>query len=213
MDDHELRITKDKEPSREELHQLLNSTHEDKIRLFARLLLVPENPSRQAYTVLREIYLAAVDDFWKLTMNLGQNLSKEEFAQFTDASDKKDEIESWLRPPIQPLSIELAIKFTERSKSEFWRQSVLGQVGKHRRAGQPSSKRYLALRALDIKCAYPDTSLKDATDILCPCGKDEHTPQCREQLRQQINRLVKFLRSHGYDFTWERIKTEGWKEL
>ena len=144
-------------------------------------------------------------------MDLGKHTSKEWFAQFQDKTDKKEEIELWFRPPMQPLSLEQAIELIEGSKSEFWRQSIMSQAGKRRRAGQPVSKRHLALPALDLKCAYPDTSLREATDTLCPCGNDEHTHNCREQLRQQIKRLVKFFRVHGDDFTWERIKTEGWK--
>jgi hypothetical protein len=213
MDEHELRIKKARKPSKEELLRLLNSTDQEKIRLFARLSLVPENPSRQAYTVLRKIYLAIRDGFWNVFVNPDQQHIKEWAAQVTDSLDKLRELESWFIPALQPLSLEAAAKLIEGSKSEFWRQSIMSQVGKRGRAGQPASKRHLALYALDLKCAYPDTSLREATDILCPCGNDEHTPQCREQLRQQINRLVKFLRTHGYDFTWERIKTEGWKEF
>jgi hypothetical protein len=104
--------------------------------------------------------------------------------------------------------MEQALKFVEGSKSEFWRDSIMRQVGKRRRPGQPASKRHLAVRALDFKCAYPDTSLREVTELVCPCGRDTHLPKCREQLRQQIKGLVKLLREHGHDFTWDHIKAE-----
>ena len=126
-----------------------------------------------------------------------------------DTQKKMEEVQLWLRPPERPMSLEAALKIASGSKSKYWREAVMKRAGKHRRRGQPPSKRHLALQALDIKCAYPDTSLRQVTEILCPCGSEAHTDRCQQQLRQQILRLVKFLGEHGHDFTWEHIKSRG----
>ena len=121
MDKREPRIRKAKRPSIEELCQFFELPHEKFPPLIARLFLVPENSSRQAYTVLRGIYLAAADDWWNMFLNLGQHISKEHLAKFKDSLDKKEEIELWFRPPLPPLSLEESAKLIEGSKSEFWR--------------------------------------------------------------------------------------------
>lgn len=217
MDESEPRIKRARQPSEDEASKLGDLTHAELMPRVARLFLLPENPTRQAYTVLREIYLTTYDAWWDVIWSLTKSNTGEQldvlFPRLLEIQDKLTELQSWLIPPRPPLSLEAAAELIKNTKSDVWRESILKGVGKRRRAGQPASKRYLALRAVDIKCAYPETSLRDATDILCPCGKEEHTPKCREQLRQQINRLVKLLREHGYDFTWERIKDRGWKVL
>jgi hypothetical protein len=203
----ELRIRKAEKPSKEQVLQLAKLPRREFYPAAARLTLFPENPTRKAYTALREIYLAFADAWWDLLSDSAERpVSKEHFAQVTAAQEKMSEVMLWLRKPDPPLTLDAALKIVEGSKSEFWRTSVMSQVGKRRRPGQPALKRYLALQALDVKCAYPDMSLREVTDELCPCGKDKHTLQCREQLRQQIKRLVKFLKQYGHDFTWDHIK-------
>jgi hypothetical protein len=111
--------------------------------------------------------------------------------------------------------MDAAIEMVSKTDSPLLRDSIIRQVGKRHQRGQPASKRHLGLFALDAKYKYPTATLRQATNALCPCeiGHDrEHTAKCREQLRQQINRAVKLMKSFGYDFTWERIGTEGWKE-
>ena len=208
------RIKKTQRPSEEEIERILALPYKELIPAVARFLLVPENPSRIAYSVLRQIFLTTVDDFWETTLEvllepmtnteIGTSLSESKAAK-----KRVEEISLWFKPPEEPMSLETALRLAAGSKSKYWTESVMKQAGKHRRPGQPASKRHLALMALDIKCAYPDTSRREVTDILCPCGNEAHTDRCREQLRQQVLRLVKFLRQHGHDFTWEHIKSQG----
>jgi hypothetical protein len=207
------RIKRPQRPSQEEYQKLLDLPPREFGPAAARFLVL-ENPSRIAYTVLRQIYLTLVDDWWRKMLEITERSgSNEEIALLMDAwmaaQEKMEEVRPWLRRDEPPLSLGEALDIVKDSKSEFWRESIMRQVGKRRRPGQPASKRYLALQALDIKCAYPDTSLRQVTDMLCPCGNETHTDSCREQLRQQILRLVKFLRQYGHDFTWAHIQSRG----
>jgi hypothetical protein len=139
-------------------------------------------------------------------------LSKDELsklvAEVASAQKRMYEVEMWLRKPSSGLSLSGALKMIEGSDSPLWRNTILKQIGKRSSRGQPPSKRYLALKALDLKCAYPHSSLQEITKLICPCGKPKHSPECREQLRQQVIKLVKFLREHGHDFKWEHIATQ-----
>jgi len=119
-------------------------------------------------------------------------------------------------PPHPPLTMDVALEMIGKTDAPFLRDAIIRQVGKRLRRGLPASKRHLGVLALDAKYKYPTATLREATNALCPCeiGRDrEHTAKCREQLRQQIKRAVKLMKSLGYDFTWERIGTEGWKEI
>ena len=204
-------------PSKEQLEELIGLPLKERGPELARLLLVPENPSRIAYTVLRQIYLTLVEEYWgriaeiiePRTGETYQPVSpmKESLQELMNVQSKMEELQLWLKPPHPPLSLQDALKLAANSQSEFWQRSIMKQIGKRRSPGQPATKRHLALRALDIKCAYPETSLREVTDILCPCGNDAHTTSCREQLRQQILRLVRFLRQYGHDFTWAHLTT------
>lgn len=203
-------------PSNEQIRKLLVSlTPTELFSVFIRFALVPEHPQRQAYTILRHIYLPRIDRVWDL-LNDGarQGFDKVWGAQIKAAIESASEAESWLRPPERVLTLEAALNMIEGTKSQLWRNAVMKGVGKHRRRGQPASKRWLAVWALDFKCDNPDLSLSEVTEEICQCGKDKHTEKCREQLRQQIKGLVKFLDQHGYDFTWDHIRNNrGWKEL
>jgi hypothetical protein len=186
----------------------------DMVVAVAAVLLVPANTKREAYSVLREIYLKRYEEF--ATVLFASN-SYESGGKWGDAMllslERKDEIEVWLRPPLAPLSPERALKMIEGTKSQLWRDAVLEKVGKRRGRGQPPSKRHLAVQALDIKCADPKITLRDITALLCPCGKSalEHSDKCREQMRQQINGLVKLFRGLGYNFTWDHLTHTGGK--
>lgn len=212
--DDSSRIKRSQRPSIEQLQKLLETPARESFPLVSAFLLVPENPSRVVYTALRQIYLPMVQEFWdKLLASADQPATEEETSRLLNewmiAQKKMEEVQLWFRPASKPLSLETALRFIEGSKSRFWRESVMKQVGKRRGPGQPATKRYLALQALDLKCAYPETSLREATNMLCPCGLETHTDKCREQLRQQILRLVKFLRQYGHDFQWENIQARG----
>jgi hypothetical protein len=209
---------KRKRPTPEEIAKLAESKNEsfyDSFPLFMRVVLMPENPTRIAYTAVREIYLALGDELAQMMKDAGKPDVKTWQKQFNACRRRFYEADSWLNPPLDPLSLETAAKVlkTFSTSSPFFfdaiREYLTKQIGKRPRRGQPASKRHLALLALDGKCAYPMLSLRDFTEELCPCGKATHTPQCREQLRQQINALVKFLKRHGFDFTWERIGESG----
>lgn len=197
-----LRITRSHRPTKDELIRLFDSPRDEILAGIGRLLLAPENPSRKVYSVLREIYLARWDEF-NTTVTTGFDSGWPERVKAVQV--KKQEAEIWLSPPEEPYSLEIALKMVAGSKSELWNKAVMEGVGKHRRRGQPKSKRHLAVKALDIKVAYPEATLREVTEVICPCGQREHTNQCRQQLRQQILRLVKFLKQHGHDFTWDRI--------
>jgi len=210
------RIQKPAQPSEDQIRQLNDLSRRDYFPALARLSLVPENRSRKAYTVVRDIYLRIADSWWsKLMDSVELSLSREErsklVAEIKDEQKRMTEVELWLKPPEAPLSLDQALKFIKAAPSDAWQKTVMSRVGKRSRPGQPASKRRLALHALDIKCAYPHTSLSEATKLLCPCGRQKHLPQCRDQLRQQIIKLVKFLREHGHDFKWEHISTWKWE--
>lgn len=197
---------------RNELARIKSLPAQEGTVALAALAVVPAHPERIAYTVLRELFLDRFGEFMRTMWEFG---STDDWVARVFATQKKmKEVEVWLRPPFEPLTAEKALKLVEGSKSEIWRDAVLSSIGKRPKRGQPASKRHLAVKALDMKCAYPALTLRDATDTLCPCGKGvgHHSDKCREQLRQQINRLVKFLKSFGHNFTWERIGASGWKE-
>jgi hypothetical protein len=183
--------------------------------LYMRVVLAPENPTRKAYTAVRDIYVGLGDELAEMMRDAGKSDPKTWQKQIDTYTRKLFEADTWLNPPLEPLSLEDAAKVVqafEPSSPQFLnavRDYVTKQIGKRPRRGQPASKRYLALLALDGKCAYPALSLRGATEVLCPCGRTSHSPQCREQLRQQINTLVKYLKRHGFDFTWERIGQSG----
>jgi hypothetical protein len=204
----------EKPPTAEEIAKLADSKNQpiyESFPLYMRVVLVPENPTRKAYTIVRSIYLALGDELAQMMKDAGQLDAKTWQKQFDACMRKLFEVDAWLNPPLEPLSLEDAaevVKAFDTSSPVFVdaiRDYVTKQIGKRPRRGQPASKRHLALLALDGKCAYPVLSLRNVTEVLCPCGKATHSPQCREQLRQQINALVKFLKRHGFDFTWERI--------
>jgi hypothetical protein len=203
-----------REPTPEERAKLAESKNQpfyDSFPLYMRVVLVPANPTRKAYTAVRSIYLALGDELAQLMKDAGKLDAKTWRKQFDACKRKLDEADSWLKPPLERLSLEDAAKVLKAfgTSSAFFidaaRDYVTKQTGKRPRRGQPASKRHLALKALDGKCAYPVLSLRDFTEMLCPCGKATHTPQCKEQLRQQVNLLVNYLKRHGFDFTWERI--------
>ncbi len=207
-----------KQPTPEEIAKLADSKNQpfyDSFPLYMRAVLVPENPTRKAYTAVRGIYLALGDELAQLLKDAGKPDAKTWQKQFDACKRKLYEADAWLKPPLGPLSLEVASKVLKAlsNSSAFFvgaaREFVTRQTGKRLRRGQPASKRHLALMALDGKCAYPVLSLRDFTELLCPCGKATHSLQCKEQLRQQINALVKFLKRHGFDFTWERIGKPG----
>jgi hypothetical protein len=206
-------------PTPEEVAKLAESQpFYDLFPLYMRAVLLPENPTRKAYTAVRGVYLVLGDELAQMMKDGGKLDEKTWRKQFNARLRKLDEADSWLMPPLKPMSLEIASKVLKAmgNSSAFFvdatREFVTKQIGKRPRRGQPASKRHLALKALDGKCAYPVLSLRDFTELLCPCGKAKHSPQCKEQLRQQIKALVKFLKSHGFDFTWERIGTPGWTE-
>jgi len=194
-----------------ELARIESLPTQEQPEALAALAVVPANPKRVAYTILRELYLDRFGEFMRTFWEFGS--TDDWVARVFAKQQKMKEVEVWLRPPFEPLTAEKALKLVEGSKSEIWRDAVLSSIGKRPKRGQPVSKRHLAVKALDMKCVYPALTLRDATDKLCPCGKGVggHSDKCREQLRQQINGLVKFLKSFGHDFTWERIAREGWK--
>jgi hypothetical protein len=187
----------------------------ESLPLYMRAVLVPENLTRKAYTVVRGIYLTIGEELVQLMKDAGKPDEKTWQKQYNDCKRRLNEADAWLKPPLEPLSLDNASKVLKAlGKSsadvrEAARDFLTKQVGKRPRRGQPASKRHLALIALDSKCAYPVLSLRDIMEPLCPCGKPTHSVQCKEQFRQQINLLVKFLKRHGYDFTWERIGKSG----
>lgn len=212
------RLSKPARPSKEQVLELDKLPRRDFFPAAARLTLLPENRSRKAYTVVREIWLTLADSWWnKLidSVELSLSLSKEELSKLVkevaDTQEKMSKVEMWLKKPTSPLSFDSAFKMIEGSDSPLWRNTILKQIGKRPRSGQPASKRYLAVQALDLKCAYPHSSYQQITKLICPCGREKHLPQCTQQLRQQIMRLVKFLREHGHDFKWEHISTWTWE--
>jgi len=214
--DSDVKITRAKRASKEQLRELRSLPPKEFFPPFLRLIMLPENPSRKVYSVLRDIFIAIADDWWNTLATGPKNNTraslKEELGRVVKLQEKLQEIELWLHPAYEPISLEAAVKLAGPQPGPLGRK-ILEQAGKRRRPGQPASKRYLAVQALDLKCAYPWMSQSEATEILCPCGKEPHPPQCREQLRQQIIRLVNFLREHGHDFGWERIKAaKGCKE-
>lgn len=173
--------------------------------------LIPLEPKRHVFSILREIYVDIYEQFFRaLTdVTLPERSSKLKLLR-----KQMNELHSWLAPPVPPLTQELALDLISKTDSPTIRSLILQQIGRRARRGQPvSEKRYRAILALDGKYAFPNEStLRGATNALCPCGLEQHTKQCQEQFRQQINRAVKLLKSFGYDFTWDRIGTEGWKE-
>lgn len=173
--------------------------------------LLASDPKRRVYTILRECFIKT---FGGSLGSIFDAKSPGRTSKLAQSRKTFEEIVSWLSPPYQPLTTEEALKIVNSDVSPAWRDVIFGLIGKHPRRGQPASKRHLAVYALDLKCARPTLTLRKATDVLCPCGKaaGQHTDKCREQLRQQINRLITFLKTLGYDFTWERIGTDGWKE-
>ncbi len=210
------RLTEPKKPSKEEVLQLQSLPRRDFFPAVARIIMVPENRSRKAYTVVREIYLTLADSWWNRLVDIIElRLSKEDQAKLlveaTRIQKELLEIETWLRKPDAPLSLNAGLKMIENSSSVLWQRTVLKQIGKRKQAGQPASKRYVAVQALDLKCAYPHTSLMEVTKLICPCGQQEHLHKCREQIRQQVMKLVKFLREHGHDFRWDHISASKWE--
>jgi len=175
------------------------------------LALLPVDPSRQVYTILRKCF---VDYFGEFLDSVFAEKSPEWRLKISQTQKRFEEVVSWVSPPYKPMTSEQALSLIDGASPAVWRDAVLRSVGKHPRRGQPRSKRHLAVWALDMKCLDPSLTLRAATDVLCPCGKatGQHTDKCREQLRQQINRLVKFLKTLGYDFTWERIGADGRRE-
>jgi hypothetical protein len=174
--------------------------------LYVRYVLVPENLTRAAYTVLRDIFLDAADEWAVVLREIGKPDPQAWLTRFNEGKRKLDDIDVWLKPPTPPFSLENAAQVLKIvGDSQSVKDMLMKQIGKRPRRGQPASKRYLALIALDIKCAYSILSLRDVTDLVCPCGKPTHSSQCREQMRQQVNRLVRFLKPYGHDFTWERV--------
>jgi hypothetical protein len=173
--------------------------------------LLPPDPKRRVYTVLRERF---VESFGEFLGNVFAERSPDRTLKLSQSRKTFEEIVSWVSPPHKPLTSEQALNLIGSNSHPVWRDAIFQMIGKHLQRGQPRSKRHLAVLALDMKCAQPTLTRRAVTDALCPCGKGvgQHSDRCREQLRQQINRLVKFLKTLGYDFTWERIGTEGWKE-
>lgn len=201
-----------KKPTKSKALNLDALSQRDFYPTVARLSLFPANPKRKAYMAVREIYLAQAAQWWNMLIDaIEKPITKEYVVRLQKAQTKLFDIQLWLRAPAGPLSLDAALKMIKEPSPEVWRTAVIARVGKRVQAGQPALKRYLALQALDIKCEYPSLSLKDITALICPCGAKRHPPQCKEQLRQQINRLVKFLRDHGHDFRWDRLTTRQWK--
>ena len=185
----------------------LSLTQPEFIVFLLSISAVRPDETRIVYTILREVFLERALEFFQNALKFDA-----EWAQRTMASRERfEEIQGWLRPPQKPLTLERGLQLIKDSKSKDWSRAVLKRIGKHPRRGQPTSKKHLAVPALDMKFLHSPLTLRQATDALCPCGHPigKHSDQCREQLRQQINRLVKFLRTLGYDFTWERIGLVG----
>jgi hypothetical protein len=173
--------------------------------------LAPPDPERHVYSILREILLRFFVDFLKAVFS---DKSVARTVQMSHSQKMMREIHSWLIPASGPLTAEQALRMIQGKTPPVLRDAILRSVGKRRGRGQPAVKRHLAILALDMKYTSPGLTLRASTDTFCPCGKGvgEHGDKCREQLRQQINRAVKLLRTFGYDFTWERVGTDGWKE-
>jgi len=175
--------------------------------------LVPDHPERHVYSILRELWLRFFADFLEAAFSDSSN-SPERDSKMSQSQKMMRELRSWLFAPVEPLTTADALQILTEISDQSTQEIILRSVGKRSHRGQPASKRHLAIFALDAKYVFPHLTQRAATHMLCPCGKgdDQHSDKCREQMRQQINRAVKLLRTFGYDFTWERIGTDGWKE-
>jgi hypothetical protein len=168
--------------------------------------LVPQYPERHVYSILRELWLQFFADFLEAAFSD----SPERDSKTSQSQKMMRELRSWLFAPVEPLTTADALQLLSKISDPSTQEIILRSVGRRSHRGQPASKRHLAIFALDVKYAFPHLTLRAATDLLCPCGKganQKHSNKCREQMRQQINRAVKLLRTFGYDFTWERIGT------
>lgn len=160
--------------------------------------LYAEDTERKVYSILREIRLERFDVWWAAFTSTDGPIYAHQ------AQMKIEEVERWLKRP-EVVALDAALEIIEGTKSKRLKEAAISLIGKYSSRGQPVSKRYLAVIALDAKCLHPDLTLRMATGVLCQCGSDTHTFKCRERLRQQINLLVRFLRGNGHDFTWERL--------
>jgi hypothetical protein len=136
------RLSKPARPSKEEVLALDKLPRRDFFPAAARLTLLPENRSRKAYTVVREIWLTLADSWWnKLIDSVELSLSKEELSRLIeevgDTQERMAKIEMWLKKPTSPLSFDSAFKMIEGSNSPLWRNTILKRIGKRHRSGQP----------------------------------------------------------------------------
>jgi hypothetical protein len=116
------------------------------------------------------------------------------------------EISGWIGPSLSTMSD------NERNEALAAMQSVLLAEGftplkvvdalkaaQQPAAGRPSTKRHLALTALDMWLTNPKLSWAQVTRRVCNCGKSDHGMECQEQLRQQVNDLRSFLKRLGIE--------------
>jgi hypothetical protein len=80
-----------------------------------------------------------------------------------------------------------------KSEREAWEFShAMMKPGR----GRPATKRYLAVRALDLKLTTRLT-WKEVTQNVCQCGLSEHTANCQKHLDRQVLLLKKVLKKYS----------------
>jgi hypothetical protein len=86
---------------------------------------------------------------------------------------------SWQKPPI--------LKFLMRDLER-------------KRGGRPATKQQMAIRAKEMRLIKPKRwTWRKIAATLCDCGK-EHTIQCQDNIRREIQHLDKLLKSLGCKF-------------
>ena len=84
----------------------------------------------------------------------------------------------------------------EAVRPNLERELKINRAFTRRPKGRPPEKRALAIRAYEIKLARKQTTWQELTDNLCPCEQKEHSLCCRENLRREVNFLIRLRRKH-----------------
>jgi hypothetical protein len=72
-------------------------------------------------------------------------------------------------------------------------------AGEHPK-GRPVVRRHVAAKALEAKLANPRLKRRELAQKFCPCGKKNHTEECAERLRRDMQRLNVLIRQILRDY-------------
>jgi hypothetical protein len=154
--------------------------------------LIRSEPNRPIYSAIRSTFIDKYVRLYVLIVKTTKGVprtSSEELNQLDKDCNRLGQLlfttsnlwaaRAWQKPPI--------LKFLIR---DFGRK----------RGGRPTTKQQMAIQAMEMRLIAPKRwTWPKIAAALCDCGK-EHTIQCQDNIRREIQHLNNFLKSLGCKF-------------